>query len=81
MKSPAIRMFDSSVQVPLPDQPTCFNVPEFDGSVVAACDDELVVELETGHSGLMFVWTGESLETLARQDVPDLDCGVSITRD
>ena len=81
MKSPAIRIIDSSLQDSLLHQLTCFNVPEFDGSVVAACDDELVVELKTGHSGLMLVWTGESLQTLAGQDVPDLDCGVSITRD
>ena len=60
---------------------TCFDVPELDGPVVAAGDDELVVELETSHSRLMFIWTGESLETLAGQNVPDLHCGVSITRD
>ena len=81
MKSPAMRMIDSSLQSPSLHQLTCFNVPEFDGPVVTAGDDELVVELETGHGRLMFVWTGESLETLARQDVPDLHCGVSITRD
>ena len=62
-------------------QPTCLNVPEFDSPVVAACDDELVVELETSDGGLMLVRAGECLETLAGQDVPNLDSGVSIARD
>ena len=63
------------------DKLTCSDVPELDGSIVTAGDDKLVVELETSDGGLMLVRAGECLETLAGQDVPNLDSGVSIARD
>ena len=59
---------------------TCFNVPQFDCSVVRAGDDKLVVELQAGDGRLVLVGAGQRLQTAARQDVPDLDSRVGVTR-
>ena len=35
--------------------PTCLDVPQFDGSVVGAGDDKLLVKVEAGHGALVLV--------------------------
>ena len=35
--------------------PTSFYVPKLDGTVVAACDDKLGIELKAGHSRLVLI--------------------------
>ena len=56
------------------DEVSRLQVPQFDGAVVAAGDDKVIGELETGDGTEVFVGVLERVQTLPRADVPHLLC-------